>query len=110
MRSLFSGSVASVARACFQRLCLHAAQRAQVIRVAQLVLLRPAGTVAATTRCDADRQSIYGLLEGPVPNEALARSYCDGVAASCNGMPYVFVPLDGSSIAVTDRRKNKGTG
>jgi len=110
MSGIRCGSAREWAVANFGQVPLHAAQRAQVVRVATLALLRPSGTVAGTSRLDADRQSIYGFAEGPVEHTALVNSLCDATVDRCGSDPFVFLPIDGSSVAVTDRAAKKGTG
>lgn len=89
---------------------IHGAQRKQVIRVAAGVARRPAGTVSGSMRSDADRQSAYGLLEGDVAADALAQARSIATAERAAEYPFVFVPTDGSAVAVTDRDKSKGMG
>jgi hypothetical protein len=110
MSEIHCGSAAEWAIANFWSVPLHAARRAQVVKVARLALLRPSGTVAGTSRVDADRQSIYGFLEGNIEHGVLVKSACEATAGRCREFPFVFVPIDGSSIAVTDKAANKGTG
>jgi hypothetical protein len=110
MSGIRCGSAEAWAVENFWSAPLHAARRAQVVKVARLALLKPSGTVAGTSRVDAERQSIYGFLEGAVDHRVLVKAACDATADRCIGYPFVFVPIDGSSIAVTDRAASKGTG
>jgi hypothetical protein len=69
---------------------------------------RPHGTVTRVCATDADRQSTYGLLN----NDAIEPSLlilANGCAAARQAAAYefVFVPVDGSSIVVTDRPAKK---
>ncbi len=75
-----------------------------------LALARPSGTVAGASRVDAHRQSIYGFVEGGIEHTVLIQGACESTVERCRSLPYVFVPIDGSSVAVTDNAKNKGTG
>lgn len=72
---------------------------------------RPAGQISAVFDSAADRQGAYGLLGSPaVSGDLLARATHRATAMRCNDDPYVFVPLDGSSLSLTDTRAAKNFG
>ena len=59
----------------------------------------------------AARQGAYGLLEtDAVPRSGIAGAVFAAGARRCAAMPFVFVPVDGSSVAVTDDAGAKGFG
>ena len=75
--------------------------------------MRPSGKVSAVFDRTKDREGAYDLLESPhVKPEALAESVFAATVARARsvGDPYVYVALDGSSLALTDRNGSKGFG
>lgn len=72
---------------------------------------RPAGQISAVFTCSADRQGAYGFLENQaIKGEALAQATHRATATRCRDEPYVFVPLDGSSLTLTDTLAAKDFG
>ena len=71
----------------------------------------PQGTVAAAFTVAAERKGAYRWLESTeVQWEPLADAVHQATARRCRGHGVVIVPLDGSSVAHTDRQGDDGVG
>jgi hypothetical protein len=89
----------------------HAARTKRLVTMAGGALRKPAGKVSEVYETDAQRQGAYDFLEGSQVSAEAVTAAC--VAASvkrCCGQPFVFVPVDGSSVSLTDREGKKGLG
>jgi hypothetical protein len=93
------------------------AQLGDARRVKRLVALatgaaaHPDGRITAVFPRDADRQGAYDLLANEhVTAEAVAASATRAAIGRAAGQPFAFVPLDGSSVRLTDRQARRGTG
>ncbi len=85
--------------------------RARLVAMATLVARRPGGRVSEVFVKSADRQGAYGLLESDVVAESAVRAAMFGAAARrCAEEPFVFCPVDGSSLNLTDLGRTKGFG
>lgn len=83
------------------RLVLMGAQAAQ----------RPGGRVSEVFTCAAERQGAYDFLEGDaVRAEPIAHSMARACAARASGLPFVFAPVDGTSLKLVDRDRRKDFG
>jgi hypothetical protein len=72
---------------------------------------RPGGRVAEVFVDPAERQGAYGLLESDaVGEQAVQEAIFEAAARRCASEPFVFVPVDGSSLALTDLASCKGFG
>lgn len=72
---------------------------------------RPAGTVSAVFTIAAERKGAYRWLESPqVHWQPLADSLHRATATRCAQHDLIIVPIDGSSIAHTDRHHAHGVG
>ena len=84
---------------------------ARGIQMLERLVARPAGTVTAVFDNDAELQGAYDWLENSrVQPTAVQEALGRAAATRCQGLPYVLVPEDGSSLRVTDKGKDKGTG
>jgi hypothetical protein len=73
--------------------------------------MHPAGTVTDTFERDAERQAAYGQLANDnLSAEQLAEASHRATARRSAEYPYVYIPLDGTSLRIIDRAKKKGTG
>jgi hypothetical protein len=83
----------------------------RLVSMAAAVGARPAGKVTQVFTVDAERQGAYGLLGNEdVSADALALGAHQACARRCSHAPFAYVPLDDSSVRVTDRKRAKGTG
>ena len=72
---------------------------------------RPAGTVSGVFNNAAARQGAYGLLEcATVTRPQIAEAMFAAGARRCTSLPFVYVPVDGSSVTLTDIARAKGFG
>ena len=84
-------------------------QRA-VVMLAALVA-HTAGTVTAAFRTSAERRAAYDFLaSAKVTVLALATAIWEACARRCDDFEWVYVPIDGSSLAFADPYKTRGTG
>jgi hypothetical protein len=84
---------------------------ARLVRLAAAAAQRPGGTLTHVCRTDAERQGGYGLLANPaVTATALGAAHYDATARRAAAHAAVLVPLDDSSLTITDRARAKGLG
>ena len=89
----------------------HAARSKCVVRLAALAAMNPAGTVTATFERDAERQAAYGQLANDnLSVESLGEAAHRASARRAAAYPHVYIPIDGTSLSITDRAESKGTG
>jgi len=83
----------------------------RLVAMAAAAAQRPSGLVSAVFGGDAERQGAYDFLEnshtsaGPIV-DAVGRS----CVARCMGEPFVYVPIDGTSLTIVDHENSKGFG
>jgi hypothetical protein len=96
----------------------------RLVSLARSAVDRPAGLVTEVVQGDAEREGAYRLLENDsVPAGEIAAAACRASARRAHQMPYVFVPVDKSSLALAEyeglaerevgsigARDKKGTG
>lgn len=83
----------------------------RLVAVATGVARRPAGTVTAVFADSAECEGAFRLLESPQVNvEAVSQATHLATARRCATEPYVFVPIDGSSLTLGDRAKKRELG
>lgn len=71
----------------------------------------PSGKVAAVFGVEREREGAYDFLENAhVAAEEIAASVVSATTARCHGLPFVFVPVDGSSISAADRARARDFG
>jgi hypothetical protein len=72
---------------------------------------RPSGRVAGVFSSDREREGAYDFLESDqVATEEIIGSLAAAAAKRSAGLPFVFVPVDGSSVTVTDWTKKRDFG
>jgi len=102
----------SWAREEFGRADLGDARRtARLVAMAAAACEQPSGMIAAVFQNDREREGAYDFLESKfvAPEEMIASIAAATVARSVN-LPYVFVPVDGTSITVADRAHKRDFG
>lgn len=81
------------------------------MKVAAGVARRPAGRVTEVFPQGAARTAAFRLMEGEGFDEgAIGNAAHRACAERCAGEPFVFVPVDGSSLTLTDEDEGKGLG
>jgi len=89
----------------------HGRRVDRLINMAAGVAMKPAGTVTGVFTSSADREGAFRFLQNPdVPSEAVARASFEATARRCHGYPWVYVPVDGSSLSFSDRRRCRDIG
>ena len=72
---------------------------------------RPAGRVSEAIVDGAERQGAYGLLESEaVGADEIATAVFESTARACAEEDFVFCPVDGTSLTLTDHDSSKGFG
>ena len=85
--------------------------RTRLIAMGAQAARRPGGTVSEVFNDAAARQGAYGLLEcADVTRSQIAEAMFAADARRCACHPFVFVPVDGSSVTLTDVMRAKGFG
>src|SRR3954471_13070597 len=85
--------------------------RRRLIEMGEQAARRPAGRVTEAFSGDAGRQGAYGLLESAaVTPEAVGTAIFAAAAVRCAEYPFVYCPVDGSSLTLTDRYGSKDFG
>ena len=85
--------------------------RTRLVAVVAEVARRPGGTVSRVFNNAAARQGAYGLLESDELDAAeIAAAMVAAGGRRCAPLPFVFVPVDGSSVTITDKARTKGFG
>jgi hypothetical protein len=84
---------------------------ARAVAMAATALSRPAGRVSDVFSDDAERQGAYDFLESAaVHADALVAAMGEACARRCAEHRYVLVPVDGTSLTLTDTHRTKDFG
>ena len=79
--------------------------------MAACTLERPSGKVSAVFETDKEREGAYDFLENEhVAAEEMMAAVSEATAARCQGLAFVFVPIDGTSLSLVDHGKQKDFG
>lgn len=83
----------------------------RLVRIAAGFSDRPAGTVTEAFSSTAERRAVYRFLDhqGSHADDVAAAAY-GATMDRCHGLEVVFVPVDGSSLNITDDVRVRGTG
>jgi len=77
----------------------------RLIAVAARAAVQPAGTVTSVVTTSAEREGAFRLLENPsVSSSAIASASHAAAVERCRGQSVVYVPIDGSSLSLRDRK------
>jgi hypothetical protein len=88
-----------------------ARRSARLVDMATAACERPSGRVSAVFPEHREREGAYDFLENEhVDNEAMKAGVLAATARRCMGLPFVFVPVDGTSVTVTDRTGERDFG
>lgn len=83
----------------------------RLVQLAESAAARPAGKITEVCQSGADRQGAYDLINNPqVTTSALLDSVRQGTIRRCQGEGHVFVAVDGTSLNITDRKREKNFG
>jgi hypothetical protein len=85
--------------------------RTRLVAMGAEVARRPGGAISKVFSSAAARQGAYGLLEcREVGRAELAAAVAAAGGRRCAHLPFVYVPVDGSSVTITDKARTKGFG
>jgi hypothetical protein len=85
-----------------------ARRKRRLLEMAEGAARRPAGKVSAVFTRSKEREGAYDFLESPhAPREAFAESMFMCAAARARGQGAVYVPIDLTSLSLTDLDKEK---
>lgn len=83
----------------------------RLVMLASEVAARPAGTVTRACATPASREAAFRLLENTrVRSEAIEMCVQAATLRRCTQDGFVFVPIDGTSLQITDEKRSKGLG
>jgi hypothetical protein len=84
---------------------------ARLVAMAGECSLSPSGRISGVFADDAARQGAYDFVESErSQGSALLGASQEACVRRCREYPYVFVPLDGTSLSLVDRSGAKGLG
>jgi hypothetical protein len=84
---------------------------ARLVTMATEVAANPGGRVSSVFRRSAERQGAYDFIESRhVESSAILRSVEDATFRRSKEFSFVFVPLDGTSLNLTDSSRSKDFG
>jgi hypothetical protein len=84
---------------------------ARLVEMATGACARPSGRVSAVFRRDRDLEGAYDFLESEhVAAEEIVAAIGRSTARRSVGLPFVFVPVDGTSVTVADRMGERDFG
>jgi hypothetical protein len=84
---------------------------ARLVEMARAACERPSGRVAAVFPEDRQREGAYDFLENQeVSGEEIVSGLAVATIRRAAGLPFVFVPVDGTSVTVVDRTAERDFG
>jgi hypothetical protein len=98
-------------RMVFGEAKIEARLRSRVVEMAAQCFRAPAGTVTSVFTDSAGREAAYRFLANPrVTGSHLMGAQAGATAKLARAFEFVFVPVDGSSLSVTDRKEKRAVG
>lgn len=96
----------------FGKAALGDARRtARLVGMAARAAERPAGTITSVFAKPSERQGAYDFIENDrVSAQAILESAVDAASRRASAFPFVYVPLDGTSLNLADLARSKGFG
>nr|WP_235880176.1 IS4 family transposase [Polyangium aurulentum] len=83
----------------------------RLVRMAAEAARHPGGTVLEVFRCHAEQQGTHDFLANPHIRESdILDAMAVATAGRCEGQPFIFVVVDGTSLRLTDRKYAKDFG
>ncbi len=83
----------------------------RLVHLAASAAIAPGGTVTSVVRSSAEREGAFRLLESAsVQSSAVAAASHEATVRQCVGEPWVYVPMDGSSLSLIDRVGGRDIG
>src|SRR4051812_29833350 len=88
----------------------HGARVKRAIEMLARSAQSPAGRLSDVFRTPADLQAAYDFVEGDVRPEAITTAFAEATIRTIGEATTCYVPIDGSSLTLTDRTGKKGFG
>lgn len=86
-------------------------RRERLVRVAARVYERASGSIAAAFKRDKEREGAYDFVENRhVDADEITAASVQATLDRIERLPYVVVPVDGTSITITDRHRKRDFG
>lgn len=83
----------------------------RLISMASRAAEKPAGRITEVFGDGAERQAAYDFVSNPrVSAEAMLSSMASAMTGRCQGDSFIFVPVDGTTLSLTDRALSKDFG
>ena len=82
----------------------------RLVAMAAAAAERPAGRVSEVFDDAAARQGAYDFLESGLGSGAIAQATADATLRRAHKLEYIVVPVDGTSLNLTDKAQAKGFG
>jgi len=83
----------------------------RLVAMAAAAAQKPSGLVSSVFGNDAERQGAYDFLESPHTSaEPIVDVVGRSCVARCIDEPFVYVPIDGTSLTIVDHENSKGFG
>ncbi len=83
----------------------------RAITVGAALACQPSGVISRAVKDPAEREAAYQFLENTrVTATPIAKSVFSATAARARALPFVFVAVDASSLAIGDEEGDRGTG
>src|ERR1700677_4191615 len=88
-----------------------ARRTARLVEMATAACVRPSGRVSAVFPEHREREGAYDFLENDqIDAEEMKAGLMAATVRCCRELPFVFVPVDGTSVTVTDRTGERDFG
>ena len=82
----------------------------RAVRMLRRAAERPAGRLSEVFDSPAELQGAYDFVEGNFASECVIRALEDATLRAADGLDFMYVVLDGTSLTLTDRAKCKDFG
>src|SRR3954462_6371121 len=81
----------------------HGSRVKRAISMLRRAVQSPGGRLSEVFTTPAELQGAYDFVEGEVRPEAITRAFAEATLRAIAGETSCFVPIDGSSLTLTDR-------
>jgi hypothetical protein len=88
----------------------HGSRVKRAISMLARAVQSPAGRLSDVFTTPAELQGAYDFVEGEVRPQAITRAFAEATLRAVGAATACFVPIDGSSLTLTDRTGKKGFG
>jgi hypothetical protein len=89
----------------------HGSRNNRAVAMLPQMALCPAGRISDVFKTSAEREGAYSFVQNEeVSAQALLESIRDATIERTEGEPFVYIPVDGSSLSLTDNKSAKDFG